>query len=34
MFEAGMCAIGKDFHQLQKLIPTKSVNECVDFYCG
>lgn len=32
LFEAGMLSIGKDFHQLRKLIRTKTTNEVVDFY--
>ncbi len=32
LFEAGMCSIGKDFHLLHKLIPSKTPNQLVDFY--
>jgi hypothetical protein len=32
LFEAGMTAIGKDFHAIQKLIKTKTTNEIVEFY--
>jgi len=32
LFEAGICAVGKDFHAIARLITTKSCKECVDFY--
>ncbi|CAB9501288.1 induction early response protein 1 [Seminavis robusta] len=32
LFEAGMGHYGKEFHEIQKLIQTKSTKECIDFY--
>ncbi len=32
LFEAGMCNFGKDFHNVQKVVRTKTTNEIVDFY--
>jgi hypothetical protein len=32
LFEAGICAVGKDFHAIARLLQTKSCKECVDFY--
>lgn len=32
LFEAGICAVGKDFHAIANLIGTKDCKECVDFY--
>eukprot|EP00808_Paulinella_micropora_P009262 g31018.t1 len=32
LFEVGMTRFGKDFHTIQKLIPSKTVNQLVDFY--
>jgi len=32
LFEAGICAVGKDFHAIAQLIQSKSCKECVDFY--
>jgi len=32
IFEAGICALGKDFHAIQKLIKTKTTNQLVDLY--
>ena len=32
LFEAGMCRLGKNFHQIQKLIKTKDTQEIVEFY--
>lgn len=32
LFESGICAFGKDFHQISKLIQSKDSCECVDFY--
>jgi len=32
LFEAGICAAGKDFHQIQKWIPGKTTAQVVDFY--
>jgi len=32
LFEAGMMSIGKDFHEIHKLIGTKSTNDVVELY--
>jgi len=32
LFEAGICCVGKNFHQIQKLIPTKTTQSIVEFY--
>eukprot|EP00475_Leptophrys_vorax_P019370 TRINITY_DN26448_c0_g1_i1.p1 TRINITY_DN26448_c0_g1~~TRINITY_DN26448_c0_g1_i1.p1 ORF type:complete len:358 (+),score=92.65 TRINITY_DN26448_c0_g1_i1:42-1076(+) len=32
LFESGICSFGKDFVRISKVIQTKNVGDCVDFY--
>lgn len=32
LFEAGICAVGKEFHDIARIIGTKKTNEVIDFY--
>jgi len=32
IFEAGICAYGKKFHAIQKMIRSKNTREVIDFY--
>lgn len=32
LFEAGMLNLTKDFHVIQKIVRTKTTNQCVEFY--
>jgi len=32
LFEAGICRLGKNFHQIQRLLPTKTTQAIVEFY--